>query len=72
MDPHADLLERVVGELEIRTGALRRVADETGIPYDTVLRVKNREGDPGYSKVRALAAYLFPQAAPALPAEQEG
>lgn len=45
------------------------------MPYDTVLRIKNREGDPGYSKVRALATYLWPElvgaeGAPPVPAEE--
>lgn len=55
----ADLLERVVAELNARTGSLRKVAVESGVPYDTVLRVKNRENDPMYSLVRKLADYLF-------------
>lgn len=59
MQQHTDLLERVVAELERREGQMAKVAKESGIPYDTVLRIKNRENDPGYSKVRALAAYLF-------------
>lgn len=58
MDYELDLLERVVGALVQRKGEIRRIADESGIAYDTVLRIKNREGDPGYSKVRALAAHL--------------
>lgn len=37
------------------------MARATGVPYDTVLRIKNRENDPGYSKVAALAAYLLPR-----------
>jgi hypothetical protein len=59
MNQDTDLLVRVVAELERRKGDLPKVARESGIPYDTVLRVKNRENDPGYSKVRALADYLF-------------
>lgn len=59
MEHESDLLERVVSELERRTGDLPRVARESGLPYDTVLRIKNRENDPGYSKVSALARYLF-------------
>ena len=54
-----DILERVRVELRRRVGELPRVARETGIPYDTVLRIKNGENDPGYSKVRTLAAYLL-------------
>lgn len=30
--------------------------------YDTILRIKNGEGDPGYSKVRRLADYFHHQA----------
>jgi hypothetical protein len=59
MHQDADLLERVVAELDKRKGDLPKVARESKIPYDTVLRIKNRENDPGYSKVRALALYLF-------------
>jgi hypothetical protein len=59
MDQQSDLLERVVAALEARKGDLQTVARETGVPYDTVLRIKNRENDPGYSKVRTLAAYLL-------------
>lgn len=42
-------------------GDLNRVARDTGIPYDTVLRIKNGEGDPGYSKVQRLADYFEQQ-----------
>lgn len=49
----------VVAELQRRAGELNRVARESGIPYDTVLRIKNRENDPGYSKVATLYRYLF-------------
>jgi len=53
------LLDQVVAELEARTGSLREVADLSGIPYDTVLRIKNRENDPSYSKVPTLHTFLF-------------
>lgn len=59
MPKQSDLLEAVVAELESRVGDLPKVAKESGVPYDTVLRIKNRENDPGYSKVRALYTYLF-------------
>jgi lambda repressor-like predicted transcriptional regulator len=59
MSTQHDLLEMVVAELERRSGDLRKVAGEAGLSYDTVLRIKNRENDPGYSKVRALAKCLF-------------
>lgn len=52
-----DLLNSVRSNLERDVGRLRLVAQETGIPYDTILRIKNGEGDPGYSKVQALFDY---------------
>jgi hypothetical protein len=58
MNHQDDLLERVVAELTARGGQLRKVAADSGLPYDTVLRIKNRENDPGYSKVRTLAVAL--------------
>lgn len=58
MSTQSDLLARVIAELEARAGNLRVVAIESGVAYDTVLRIKNRENDPGYSKVKALAVYL--------------
>lgn len=54
-----DLLQRVVSELRSRRGRLSIVARESGVSYDTVLRIKNGEGDPGYSSVRCLGSYLF-------------
>jgi len=61
MSKHLDILELVVAELERRKlkGDLANVARESGIPYDTVLRIKNRENDPGYSKVQKLYDSLF-------------
>lgn len=59
MEHVLDLRQRVVDELGRRAGSLRRVAEESGVAYDTVLRIKNCEGDPGYSKVRTLHDYLF-------------
>ena len=57
-----DILDAVVAALEERKGELPTVARESGVAYDTVLRIKNRENDPGYSKVKVLHAYLFPEA----------
>jgi hypothetical protein len=62
MHEQPDLLEQVVAALEARKGDLQSVAKATGVPYDTVLRIKNRENDPGYSKVAVLAAFLLPKA----------
>jgi hypothetical protein len=59
MSNQVDLLDAVVWELNRRQGELVSIAKESGIPYDTVLRIKRRENDPGYSKVAALHRYLF-------------
>jgi DNA-binding phage protein len=59
MDEKIDLLDRVVEALEARKGEIARVARDTGLSYDTVLRIKNRENDPGFAKVKTLASYLF-------------
>lgn len=49
-----DLLNSVRTSLSRDVGQLRIVAQATGIPYDTILRIKNGEGDPGYSKVQEI------------------
>ena len=69
MSAESDLLERVILQLDHRRGDLREVARKAGLSYDTVLRIKNRENDPGYSKVKALADVLF--AEPKAPAQPE-
>ena len=51
---------KVVAELHKRPGEVRAIAAATGLSYDTVLRIKNGEGDPGYSKVKKLLDHLFP------------
>ena len=60
-----DQLDFVRAELERRKGDIRRIAEQTGISYDTCLRIKNAEGDPGYSKVRTLYSHLSAPAAKA-------
>jgi transcriptional regulator with XRE-family HTH domain len=54
----------VVAELKRREWQMRKVAAGSGIPYDTVLRIKNGEGDPSYGKVERLARYLFDEPVP--------
>ena len=61
MSHETDQLDRVVAELNSPDRVLTTVAKECGIPYDTVLRIKRKENDPGYSKVKRLHDYLFPQ-----------
>ena len=53
-----DLLETVQQELLRRKGSLRSVAENTGLHYDTVLRIMRGTFDPGYSKVRRIAVVL--------------
>lgn len=59
MKQHPDLLAEVVQELNQRQGSIATIARETGISYDTVLRIKRQENDPGYSLVAALHRHLF-------------
>lgn len=54
----SNLLSLVRERLESEVGRIRLVSQETGIPYDTILRIKNEEGDPGYSKVQTLADHF--------------
>lgn len=58
MSESLDLLDVVVSELMRREGDLAGVARDAGMSYDTVLRIRRRENDPGYSKVRRLAEVL--------------
>jgi len=53
-----DKLRIIRDELERRKGDIRRISTESGLSYDTVLRIKNGEGEPGFKKVEKLAAYL--------------
>jgi len=52
-----DHLTQVREALRADEGKLRHVANKCGLSYDTILRIKNEEGDPGYSKVNVLVAY---------------
>jgi transcriptional regulator with XRE-family HTH domain len=53
-----DKLNIIRAELERRKGDIRRISEQTGLSYDTVLRIKNGEGDPGFTKVAILAEHL--------------
>lgn len=59
MSDQTDLLEEVIQELGRRQGDLASIARDTQMQYKTVLRIKQRQNDPGYSKVAALHRYLF-------------
>jgi hypothetical protein len=63
------ILDQVVAGLESRVGELRDVAEKCDLPYDTVLRIKNRENDPSFSRVQRLHDFLFKKKA--RPAKQE-
>ena len=56
-----NMLLKVVAELNARSGNMRKIATDTGISYDTVLRVKNQESDPAFGLVLALHNHLFPK-----------
>ena len=53
-----DKLHIIRDELERRKGDIRRISAEAGLSYDTVLRIKNGEGEPGFHKVEKLASVL--------------
>lgn len=53
-----DILTQVRTRLQANKGRLREIAAESGLSYDTVLRIKNGEGDPGFSKVQTLYRHL--------------
>jgi transcriptional regulator with XRE-family HTH domain len=59
MKQDVDLLDAVRAELHERHGSLRRLAAATEISYDTLLRVKNGEGNPSYAVVKRLADHLL-------------
>lgn len=67
MDDQTDILKRVQARLKDPDTVIRKVATDTGMNYDTVLRIRDGEVDPGYSKVKKLADYLFSEAATTRP-----
>lgn len=54
-----DILQQVRSALSERRGHLREIARESGVSYDTLLRIRDGETDPGYSKVAALHRAMF-------------
>ena len=60
---HKDTLDFVIERLKDSRGRLPRIEQDTGIPTDTLRRIRDRENDPGYSKVRRLADYFQRQQA---------
>ena len=66
-----DQLSQVRDALEKRRGGLVKVAADTGIPYDTVLRIKNEpHSTPAYTTVLALAKYFAQEQAVVASTEQ--
>lgn len=54
-----NLLDQVRACLSSRKGAaLQALAKETGVKYDTLLRIRDSKTDPPFSKVHALAMYF--------------
>lgn len=53
-----DDLKFVRQQLAKSDGQMVEIAKLMGFSYDTILRIKSGEGDPGYSKVRRLAIYF--------------
>jgi len=53
-----DIRASVIADLTASKGEIPRVAREVDMSYDTVLRIANQEGDPGYSKVLRLYEYF--------------
>ena len=51
-------LDTIRQRLDASKGDLRRIAEATGVGYYTILRIKDGEGDPGFSKVDALKRYF--------------
>lgn len=58
-NPISVLHEKVRGELFARKGQLRRISKDTGLSYDTIQRIRDKECDPGISKVEVLYEHLF-------------
>lgn len=54
------LLDKVRSRLAEKRGEqLQHIADETGISYDTVLRIRDgKKNEPLFSTVQALAVFL--------------
>lgn len=54
-----DILLYVRQQLEERKGTWPTIAEETGIPYDTITKIAQRQiEDPKVSKVQVLANYF--------------
>ncbi|KVM69827.1 hypothetical protein WJ61_22325 [Burkholderia ubonensis] len=65
-------LECVIAKLQANKGKWRRIAQETGVPYDTLTKIAlSRVTDPRVSNVQALHDYFVKVEASA-PAESSG
>ncbi len=61
MTQETDLLKRVMHYLHTTSKSIGEIAEGSGVGYDTVVRIKKGEHDPGYSKVKALGDYFEPK-----------
>lgn len=54
-----DLLGYVLAQLESHRGEWPKIAEESGVPYDTICKVVQRQiEDPKVSKIQRLANYF--------------
>lgn len=54
-----DIHKYVLGQLELTKGTWRAIADESGVPYDTITKIAQRQiEDPKVSKLQKLANYF--------------
>lgn len=53
------MLDKVAAKLEPLKGSrLFAIAEQTGISYDTILRIRDHKVDPAFSKVQTLAEHF--------------
>ena len=56
------LLDKVRAKLAGYVGAsLSEVGEQTGMSYDTLLRIREGRTDPPFGKVQTLAAHFWPK-----------
>lgn len=49
-----DMLEDTITRLEANSGNARKIAERSGLAYDTVLRIKRRQHEPRYGNLKKL------------------
>lgn len=53
-----DLLKFVLAKLEKNRGRWPAIAEASGVPYDTITKIAQRQTDPRVSTVQKLANYF--------------